>query len=70
MIPDRKAWTQRLITQDQDLADFLKSLHSEFQAKVMKLEHAEPDLCWNDQESWVSEQGVVPTEILLAKKKT
>ena len=67
MIPDRKAWTQRLITQDPDLADFLKSLHTEFGAKVMKLEHAESDLCWNLPEPWASEQGVVPHQILLVK---
>ncbi len=70
MITDRKAWAQRLMTDDAELADFLKSMRSEFQATVMKLEHSEPDLCWNLPEPWAADEGVSPCPLpILSKKK-
>lgn len=53
MDADRVAWTQRVIERAPDLADTLKRLRELFQAKVTRMHHTDPDLCWKQDGPWV-----------------
>lgn len=59
MITDRKAWTQRLISEDPELGDFLKALHTQFNARVVSCRHSHAGLCW-DEPSEEREDWIIP----------
>lgn len=57
----RTEWTHFIIDNYPDLASFLKSLHQEFGATVIKLEHTtDPEACWGTELPWQTDNAIVP----------
>jgi len=49
-----------VIERDPSLAAVLRELGATFQARVMRLHHADPDLCWQDEGEWASDGAIHP----------
>jgi len=49
---------------DPGLAEFLSALGRDFQAKVHRLHHQDPLLCWDDEGPWESELAVIANPVM------
>lgn len=65
---DRTAWIGRVIERDPALAAVLREFGSTFQARVMRLHHADPDLCWQDEGEWASDGAIHPVDPIVVRK--
>lgn len=59
---DRKEWALKLMDRDPELTKRLREFNAVFEAKVMHMEHEDPELCWH-QGPTLQEMGtwVVPS---------
>lgn len=57
----RQEWTRYIIENHPELASLLKSLHHEFGATVVKLEHAtDLEACHGIELPWQTDQSITP----------
>lgn len=65
----RLVWIERLKQVDPILAEMLTTFGQLFQARVHRLHHSNPHLCWMDTGDWQSDHGIVPQPTMNLRRK-
>jgi len=55
----RLVWIERLSQREPELVETLKTFGELFQAKVQRLHHEDPALCWQDEGEWATDSAVI-----------